>query len=61
MENGVRYVPMTEEVTICFHRMIVNREMPKVEPMNPKTLQYIMGHTDISVTLKTYTHINFDM
>lgn len=28
--------------------------------MNPKTLQYIMGHPDISVTLNTYTHVNFD-
>ena len=25
--------------------------------MNPKTLQYIMGHSDISVTLNTYTHL----
>ena len=23
-------------------------------------LQYIMGHADISVTLNTYTHMNFD-
>ena len=28
--------------------------------MNPKALQYIMGHTDISVTLNTYTHVKFD-
>ena len=50
-------------------------QMPKVTPhvcrhtfcsnmaksgMNPKTLQYIMGHADISVTLNTYTHVNFD-
>lgn len=28
--------------------------------MNPKTLQYIMGHSDISVTLNTYTHIRFE-
>ena len=28
--------------------------------MNPKTLQYIMGHADISVTLNTYTHVNFE-
>lgn len=28
--------------------------------MSPKTLQYIMGHSDISVTLNTYTHLNFD-
>ena len=24
--------------------------------MNPKTLQYLMGHSDISVTMNTYTH-----
>lgn len=28
--------------------------------MNPKTLQYIMGHSDIGVTLNTYTHLGFD-
>lgn len=28
--------------------------------MNPKTLQYLMGHSDISVTMKVYTHISFD-
>lgn len=28
--------------------------------MNPKTLQYIMGHADISVTLNTYTHVNIE-
>ena len=26
-----------------------------------ETLQYILGHADISVTLNTYTHVNFDM
>lgn len=50
-------------------------QMPKVTPhvcrhtycsnmaksgMNPKTLQYLMGHSDISVTLNVYTHVNFD-
>ena len=25
--------------------------------MNPKTLQYLMGHSDIGVTMNTYTHI----
>ena len=25
--------------------------------MNPNTLKYLMGHTDISVTLNTYTHL----
>ncbi len=28
--------------------------------MNPKTLQYIMGHADISVTLNTYTHLKYE-
>ena len=28
--------------------------------MNPKTLQYIMGHSDIGVTFNTYTHLTFD-
>lgn len=28
--------------------------------MNPKVLQYIMGHADVSVTLDTYTHIKED-
>ncbi|MCH5343994.1 MAG: site-specific integrase [Acetatifactor sp.] len=28
--------------------------------MNPKTLQYIMGHSDIGVTLNTYTHLGFE-
>ena len=28
--------------------------------MNPKALQYIMGHSDIGVTLNTYTHLQFE-
>lgn len=28
--------------------------------MNPKHLQYLMGHSDISVTLNTYTHVDFN-
>ena len=28
--------------------------------MNPKTLQYIMGHSDISITLNVYTHVRYD-
>ena len=28
--------------------------------INPKTLQYIMGHADISVTLNTYSHVGFE-
>ena len=28
--------------------------------MNPKTLQYLMGHSDILVTMNVYTHLGFD-
>ena len=28
--------------------------------MNLKTLQYLMGHSDISVTMNVYTHLGFD-
>ena len=28
--------------------------------MNPKTLQYIMGHSEIGVTLNTYTHLGYE-
>lgn len=28
--------------------------------MNPKALQYLMGHSDIGVTLNTYTHLELD-
>lgn len=121
-KSGERYVPMSQQVAECFHRVIANRKPPRQEPiidgytgflfldkngmpmvalhwehyfkhilnkynsiykvqlpkitphvcrhtfcsnmaksgMSPKTLQYIMGHSDISVTLNTYTHLNFD-
>ncbi len=54
---------------------IYKEQMPKVTPhvcrhtycsnmaksgMNPKTLQYLMGHSDISVTLNVYTHVGFE-
>ena len=28
--------------------------------MNPNTLQYLMGHSDISITMNTYTHLGLD-
>jgi integrase len=28
--------------------------------MNPKTLQYLMGHSDISITMNVYTHLGLD-
>lgn len=57
------------------YNSIYKIQMPRVTPhvcrhtfcskmaksgMNPKTLQYIMGHSDISVTLNVYTHVSVD-
>ena len=42
---------------ICRHTYCSN--MAK-SGMNPKVLQYLMGHSDISVTLNTYTHLRFE-
>ncbi len=57
------------------YNSIYKVQMPKITPhvcrhtfcskmaksgMNPKTLQYIMGHADISVTLNTYSHVGFE-
>ncbi len=54
------------------YNQIYKVQMPKITPhvcrhtycsnmarkgMNPKTLQYLMGHSDISVTLNVYTHL----
>lgn len=42
---------------VCRHTFCSN--MAK-SGMNPKTLQYIMGHSDIGVTLNTYAHTDFE-
>ncbi len=39
---------------VCRHTYCSN--MAK-SGMNPKTLQYLMGHSDIGITLNTYTHL----
>ena len=42
---------------VCRHTYCSN--MAK-SGMNPKVLQYLMGHSDISVTLNTYTHLKLE-
>ena len=57
------------------YNKIYKEELPKITPyvcrhtfcsnmaksgMNPKTLQKIMGHSNIGVTLNTYTHLDFE-
>ena len=42
---------------VCRHTYCSN--MAK-SGMNPKTLQYLMGHSEIGVTLNTYTHLGLE-
>lgn len=42
---------------VCRHTYCSNQAKAG---MNQKTLQYLMGHSDISVTMNVYTHISFD-
>lgn len=42
---------------VCRHTYCSNQAKAG---MNPKTLQYLMGHSDIGVTMNTYTHLGLD-
>lgn len=42
---------------VCRHTFCTN--MAK-SGMNPKTLQYIMGHSGIGITLNTYAHVKYE-
>ena len=42
---------------VCRHTYCTNMALSGV---SAKTLQYLMGHSDISITLNVYTHIKFD-
>lgn len=42
---------------VCRHTYCSNQAKAG---MSPKTLQYLMGHSDIGVTLNTYTHLGLE-
>lgn len=42
---------------VCRHTYCSNMARARI---NPKTLQYLMGHSDISVTMNTYTHLGLE-
>ncbi len=63
------------QLAVQKHNRIYKNELPSITPhilrhtfctncarsgMNPKTLQYLMGHSDIGVTLNTYTHLKYE-
>ena len=56
-KNKIFFVLYLTHPHVCRHTYCSN--MAK-SGMNPKTLQYLMGHSDISVTMNVYTHISFD-
>lgn len=53
---GIRKLP---KITphVCRHTHCSNMAKAGI---NPKTLQYLMGHSDIGVTLNTYTHLGLE-
>lgn len=42
---------------VCRHMYCSNQAKAG---MNPKTLQYLMGHSDIGVTMNVYTHLGLE-
>lgn len=56
-KKEIFFVPYWTRPHVCRHTFCSN--MAK-SGMNPKTLQYLMGHSDIGVTLNTYTHLGLD-
>lgn len=51
------FVPYLTRPHVCRHTYCSNMAKTGI---NPKSLQYLMGHADISVTLNTYTHVRFE-
>lgn len=57
--NSIYKVPIPKVTPhVCRHTYCSNMAH---SGMNPKTLQYLMGHSDISVTLNTYAHTSFEV
>ena len=56
-KNKIFFVLYLTHPHVCRHTFCSN--MAK-SGMNPKTLQYIMGHSEIGVTLNTYTHLGYE-
>ena len=56
-KNKIFFVLYLTHPHVCRHTYCSN--MAK-SGMNPKTLQYLMGHSDIGVALNTYTHLGLE-
>lgn len=57
--NGIYKVPMPKITPhVCRHTYC---SIMANSGMNPKTLQYLMGHSEIGVTLNVYTHTSYEI
>lgn len=56
-KKEIFFVPYLTRPHVCRHTYCSN--MAK-SGMHPKTLQYLMGHSEIGVTFNTYTHVGFE-
>ena len=58
VKTGVRPTTMAGYGTVI--NLLKKDPFGRKSGMNPKALQYLMGHSDISVTLNVYTHVKFE-
>lgn len=71
---GKRYADIFRKLTKKYNK-VSNGSLPNISPhilrhtfctklanqnMNPKSLQYLMGHSNIAITLNLYTHASID-
>lgn len=73
--NSIKFSISLKRIITKYNKIHQNDQLPNITPhsfrhmfcsnmvnanMNAKTLQYIMGHADISMTLNVYSHIDYD-
>ena len=56
--NDIRRVQMSNITPHAFRHTYCSNQTKA--GMNPKSLRYLIGHSDISVTMNVYTHLEFD-
>ena len=56
-KNKIFFVLYLTHPHVCRHTYCSNQAKAG---MNPKTLQYLMGHSDIAVPFNVYTHVGLE-
>lgn len=54
-KRNIFFVPYLTRPHVCRHTYCTNMARAGVQP---KVLQYLMGHADIETTLRIYTHVH---